>query len=251
MMARNEETLTKARAKILESVPDAFLEIHPGDTTSEADVRAALARAHAISGTVDILVPAVGGSDTYYPILLETTEHFHAVLNRNLLSAFLIIRDGAPLMQPNGGSIVCVSTTTVVQQCEGLASYVASKAGLERLVKMAALELGGAQIRVNSVRPGMTRSAATEFMYSVPGVEDLFSAATPLGRTGEPEDVARAIRFLAGPESGWVNGQNFAADGGQELTGIIPDFLDEAYGEETMALIRAGKLPETTPAPAE
>lgn len=250
MMSRGEEALQKARAEIQQAVPGARLEIHAGDTTSEDDVRAALKKAHGISGTLDILVPAVGGSDTYYPILLETTEHFLYVMNRNLTSAFLIIRDGAPLMAPGGGSIVCISTTTVVQQNEGLASYVAAKAGLERLIKVAALELGGAQIRINSVRPGMTRSAATEFMYSVPGTEEAFASITPLGRTGEPEDIARAVRFFAGPESGWITGQNIAADGGQELGGLLPDFMNEVYGKEVMDMIHRGRLPEKIPEPA-
>jgi len=245
MMSRGEEALRKARDELQQALPDARLEIHAGDTTKDADVQAALAKAHAIAGRLDILVPAVGGSDNYYPILLESTEHFHYVLDRNLTNTFILIRDGAPLMAPDGGSIVCISTTAVVQQQEGLCSYVAAKAGLERLIKMAAYELGGARIRINSVRPGMTRSAATEFMYSVPGVEERFSAATPLGRTGEPEDIARVVRFLAGPESGWVTGQNFAADGGQELAGMPPDFLEEAYGKEVMAELRAGRLPKT------
>lgn len=243
MMGRREDALLAARAEILTSAPDARIEICAGDATDEAAVKAALERAHAIAGRLDILVPTVGGCDNYTPILLETKEHFLRVLEVNLLSDFLIIRHGAPLMQPDGGSIVCISTTTVVQQTTGLGSYVAAKAGLERLVKAAALELGGAKIRVNSVRPGMTRSAATAFMYATPGIEERYVAGTPLGRTGEPEDVARAVRFLAGPEAAWITGQNFAADGGQELGGMAPDFLDLAYGKDLMDQVRAGRPP--------
>src|SRR5262249_40485781 len=68
----------------------------------------------------------------------------------------------------------------------------------------------------------------------------------PLGRAGESEDLARAIRFLAGPESGWVTGQIFAADGGQELRGFPdPNYsLDQIYGKDVMDSIRAGKIPE-------
>jgi NAD(P)-dependent dehydrogenase (short-subunit alcohol dehydrogenase family) len=221
-------------------VPDARLEVFAGDASDEDAVKQALAQAHAISGRLDILVPAVGGDDNYYPFLMETKEHFLSVIDRNLISAFLIIRYGAPLMHPHGGSIVCISTTTVTQQCTGINAYTASKAGLERLVQMAALELGGAKIRINSVRPGMTRSAATEFMFAVPGVEENYAKLTPLGRVGEPEDLANAVRFFAGPESAWITGQNIACDGGQELTGATPDFLDEAYGKEVMDQIRAG-----------
>jgi NAD(P)-dependent dehydrogenase (short-subunit alcohol dehydrogenase family) len=241
MMGRREDALLAARAEIHKRLPQARIEVHAGDATDEAAVQAGLERAHAIAGRLDILVPTVGGDDNYYPLLMDTKAHFTRVFEVNLLSAFLILRHGAPLMQPHGGSIVCISTTTVVQQATGLGAYVAAKAGLERLVKAAALELGGAKIRVNSVRPGMTRSAATEFMYATPGTEERYAAVTPLGRTGEPEDVARVVRFFAGPESAWVTGQNIAADGGQELGGLAPDFLDEAYGKELMDEIRSGR----------
>jgi NAD(P)-dependent dehydrogenase (short-subunit alcohol dehydrogenase family) len=244
MMGRREDALETARAEILQQLPGARLEVHAGDATDEAAVKAALERGHAIAGRLDVVVPTVGGDDNYYPLLMDNAAHFMRVIERNLLSAFLTLRYAPPLMQLDGGSIVCISTTTVTQQATGLGAYVAAKAGLERLVKAAALELGGARVRVNSVRPGMTRSAATEFMYSTPGTEERYAAITPLGRTGEPEDVARVVRFFAGPESAWVTGQNIAADGGQELGGLAPDFLDEAYGKEMMDRIRGGWSPE-------
>jgi NAD(P)-dependent dehydrogenase (short-subunit alcohol dehydrogenase family) len=152
LMGRREDALRQARDSILETVPKARIEIYAGDASAEAAAKAALQRARAIAGRLDILVPAVGGDDNYYPFLMETKDHFQYVLNRNLISAFLIMRYGAPLMHPHGGSIVCISTTTVTQQATGLAAYVAAKAGLERLVKLVALELGGAKIRVNAVR---------------------------------------------------------------------------------------------------
>ena len=243
LMGRREDALLEARENILKTVPNARIEVYAGDASDEGAVKEALRQAHAIAGRLDVLVPAVGGDDNYYPFLMETKEHFLYVLNRNLISAVLLMRYGAPLMHPHGGAIVCISTTTVTQQATGLAAYVAAKAGLERLVKLVALELGGAKIRVNSIRPGLTRSAATEFMFSVPGTEDKYAAITPLGRVGEPEDLAQAVRFFAGPESAWITGQNIACDGGQELSGATPDFLDDAYGKELMDQIRAGKTP--------
>lgn len=245
MMGRGEEALAAARGRIVDAFPQARIETFAGDATYEGDVRAALAKAHAMAGRLDIIVPAVGGSNNYSPMLMEPTEHVFYVFKRNFLSAFLAVRDGAPLMAPDGGSIVCVSTAVVAQSSTGLVTYAAMKAGVERLVELSALELGGAKIRVNSVRPGMTRSAATAFMYDTAGTEDQYAAITPLGRTGEPEDVARAIRFLAGPEAGWITGQNFAADGGQQIGGLAPDFLDEAYGKPLMDELRAGRVPET------
>jgi NAD(P)-dependent dehydrogenase (short-subunit alcohol dehydrogenase family) len=242
LMGRRAEALESARADILATVPGARIEVHAGDASDEVAVKAALEKAYALAGRLDIIVPAVGGDENYYPFLMETREHFQYVLDRNLISAFLIVRYGAPLMHPTGGSIVCISTTTVTQQATGLAAYVAAKAGLELMIKMVALELGGAKIRINSLRPGLTRSAATEFMFAVPGVEENYAALTPLGRVGEPEDLANAVRFFAGPESAWITGQNIACDGGQELTGATPDFLDEAYGKDVMDRIRRGEV---------
>lgn len=247
LMGRRADALERAREDILGTIPGARIEIYAGDASTETDVREALRQAHAIAGRLDIIVPAVGGDENYYPFLMETLEHFQYVLDRNLISAFLLIRYGAPLMHPGGGSIVCISTTTVTQQATGLAAYVAAKAGLERMIKMIALELGSAKIRINSVRPGMTRSAATEFMFAVPGVEDSYAKLTPLGRVGEPQDLANAVRFFAGPESAWITGQNIACDGGQELTGATPDFLEEAYGKEAMDKLRAGFVEGETP----
>ena len=243
MMGRKEDALAAAQRRIREANAQARVEICAGDATDEGDVRRALAQAHAVSGRLDIVVPAVGGSNNYSPMLMEPTEHVFYVFKRNFLSAFLAIREGAPLMAPDGGSIVCVSTAVVAQSSTGLVSYAAMKAGVERMVELAALELGGAGIRVNSVRPGMTRSAATAFMYDTPGVAEQYAAVTPLGRTGEPDDVARVIRFLAGPEAAWITGQNFAADGGQQMGGMAPDFLDEFCGKELMDELRAGRVP--------
>jgi NAD(P)-dependent dehydrogenase (short-subunit alcohol dehydrogenase family) len=243
IMGRTEEALLKARDDIIKTVPAAHIEVFAGDASDEASVRGALGQAHAIAGRLDILVPAVGGDKNFYPLLMETKEHFLHVLNLNLISTFLIIRYGAPLMYPRGGSIICISTTAVTQQATGLAAYVASKAGLERLVQLAAVELGGAKIRVNSIRPGLTRAKGTEYMFAVPGTEEKFAATIPLGRVGEPEDLARAVRFFAGPESAWITGQNIAADGGQAVGGGSPDFLDVAYGKALMDQIRSGRVP--------
>jgi NAD(P)-dependent dehydrogenase (short-subunit alcohol dehydrogenase family) len=240
IMARREDALARVRAALLEDVKAARVEIFAGDAFEERDVKAALERAHALSGRLDILVCTVGGAD-FRPLLLQDVATFRREYDMNVISAFLMIRHGVPLMSP-GGAIVCISTAAVIQPFSGLVAYAAAKAALERLVRGAALELGGAQIRINAVRPGMTRSGGTEQMFAMPGLVARYAAETPLGRTGEPEDVARVVRFLAGPESGWVTGQTISADGGQDQ-GKIPDMLDDIFGKSVMDQIRAGKPP--------
>lgn len=130
--------------------------------------------------------------------------------------------------------------------CSGLGADCAAKAALEMFVKVAADEVSKAQIRINAVRPGFTRAEGTEAMFADETLLKTFTDFIPTGRAGEPEDLARAIRFLAGPESGWVTGQIFAADGGQELRGFPdPNYsLDLIDGKAVMNGVRSGRPPE-------
>jgi NAD(P)-dependent dehydrogenase (short-subunit alcohol dehydrogenase family) len=240
MTGRTEATLAKACAEVLAQAPQARVEPFVGDACEEDAAKAALERAFALNGRLDIVVATVGGT-TYKPLLLHDSASFRHDFEWNVMSAFYMVRHGVPLMS-DGGSIVCVSSSAVLQPQEGLISYAASKAALERFVRAAALELGPAQIRINCVRSGLTRSPASAALFAAPEILDGFIAATPLRRPGEPDDVAQVIRFLSGPESGWVTGQSFAADGGVEQ-GHPPNLLDEIYGKEAMERVRAGKLP--------
>ena len=238
IMGRGERRLAEALATLRQQLPQAQVEMFVGDATSENELKAALAYAHGLAGRLDILVPTVGGG-VMQPILMRDAVSVRQELEVNYVSAFLIIRHGAPLLQ-RGGSIVCISTIAAAQPIFGLGLYGASKAALERLVRAAAFELGGAGIRVNAVRPGMT---VPEEVLAIPeraAEYEVFRKETPLGRVGTPVDIARVVRFLAGPEAGWVTGQSFSADGGLEQ-GRPADHLDAMFGAETMASIRAGQ----------
>ena len=240
IMGRGAEALGKARDQLLTEFPDARVEIHPGDAVSEADVKAALALAYGLSGRLDIIASTVG-NPTFKPMLMREAEDVRAELELNFMTGFLAVRHGVPLMQP-GGAIVCVSTAAVTQPNFGLSIYASAKAGLERFVKAAAFELGGAGIRVNAVRPGATLPPERSAMPEFAGMAAAFTAETPMGRLGHPDDIGKVVRFLAGPESGWVTGQTFSVDGGMDQ-GKGPDFMDAFFGKDTMDQIRAGKLP--------
>ncbi|HEY4545024.1 MAG TPA: SDR family oxidoreductase [Pedomonas sp.] len=244
IMGRRQAALEDTRRRLLEAVPDGRVEIHAGDALSTEDVQAGLARAHAIAGRLDILVPAVGGGG-FKPLLMHDADSFRAELDNNIISAFLVMRYGAPLMT-QGGSIVCISSTAGVTAFPWLSAYCTGKAGLEALIRTAADELSSANIRVNAVRPGMTRTEATGQMFDAPDVIGAFLEQIPLGRGGDPADIAAGVRFLAGPESGWVTGQSFAVDGGHELR-RNPDLtamVGLIYGEEALAAVKAGRSPE-------
>lgn len=231
LMGRRQEALEAAREEIL-AEHEGRVELYPGDACKEADVIAALRKTHDLGDRLDIVVSAVGGSG-FKPILLIEEEDLITDYRLNVVSAILVTKHAVRLMKP-GGSIVCISSNAAKLSYAYLSSYNTSKAGLEGFVRVAADELGSRGIRVNAVRPGMTRSAGTNGMFDIPAVVQGILEQVPLGRLGEPEDIAPAIRFLAGPESAWMTGQSFAVDGGNELrrNPALSDMVSQIFGPE-------------------
>src|SRR5439155_24782982 len=143
-----------------------------------------------------------------------------AALQHNIVSAFLVIRNATPLMaKAGGGSIVCISSDAATIPWPFLTLYNTSKAGVEGLVRGAALELAPLNIRVNAVRPELVKTKATATgLFANEAVIKQFTDEKPLGRTGVPDDIAAGVRYLLGPESSWVTGQSIGIGGGNELT---------------------------------
>jgi NAD(P)-dependent dehydrogenase (short-subunit alcohol dehydrogenase family) len=221
LMGRNTATLARAEAAIRSAVPEAQIALAPGDAMSPQDMSRAIEVAAAHGAGLDILVGTVGGGGQYCPVIELEVESFIATVEANLRPPFLAIRCGAQAMT-RGGAFVFISSCAAEMALPRLSGYAAGKAGLDQLVRCAALELGGRGIRLNAVRPGLTRTNATQPAFADAATVRAFTEFTPLGRLGEPVDVAGAVRFLAGPESGWITGQSFAIDGGSELRGPCP-----------------------------
>ena len=245
LMGRRRDALEAARDGILERHPDAQIALHPGDALVTADVRAALSAAESMQGRLDIVVPVVGGG-AIRPLLMHDADSFRADLELNVMSSFLAVRYAAPILaRSGGGSIVCISSDAAKLVFPWLPAYTTAKAGLEGFVRAAAEELSRFQIRVNAVRPGMTRTNATAALFADEEIYRRFAEEKPLGRLGEPEDVAAGVRYLAGPESSWVTGQSFAIEGGNELR-KAPDLapmVEQIYGAEAFQAILSGKAP--------
>lgn len=235
LMGRREEALQAVRQTLLDAVPGGQVSLCPGDALQEDDVCRAVEVAHAIAGRLDIVVPTVGGGG-FKPLLLQDLDGLRQELDLNIGSVFLAVRHAAPVMA-RGGSIVCISSTTAGMPFPWLSAYCAGKAGLEGLVRSAADELSYLGLRINAVRPGLTRSDATGDLFASPEMIQAFKEQIPLQRPGEPEDIAASVRYLAGPESSWVTGQCFNVDGGQCLR-RHPDMtggLTHLFGEAAMA----------------
>ena len=245
ILARRPDVLAETKAELLAAVPDGHVEMFVGDGMIEADIKAAFDQAYAIHDRLDIVVATVGGGNGFKPMLMLDAETFRAQFDRNVVSAFLAIRYGAPLMQP-GGSVVCISSTAAKLPFNGLAAYHTAKGALENLVRAAAEELGAAGIRVNAVRPGLTRSKRVGYLFTDETIFNKFLDEFPLRRAGMPADIGHAVRYLAGPEAAWVTGQSFAVDGGQELR-RNPDLghmLEANIGKDAFAAVKRGKIPK-------
>ena len=182
------------------------------DVANGAAVGEAVAKILADFGRIDVLVNNAGITrDTL--LMRMSEEDWDAVLDINLKGAFLVTKAVVkPMMKQRSGAIVNIASVVGIMGNPGQANYTASKAGLIALTKTTAKELGSRNVRVNAVAPGFIRTAMTDKL-SEP-VKEAMLKMVPLGRLGEPEDVAKAVAFLASDAAAYVNGQTLAVCGG-------------------------------------
>jgi NAD(P)-dependent dehydrogenase (short-subunit alcohol dehydrogenase family) len=217
LTGRNLDSLNAARQQIERGVPGARVSVCAGDSNRDADMRAVVATATKTYGRLDMVAATVGS--TIPGMLTDLTgDQFMESVALSLRPAYVAIRESIPAM-PDGGSFAFISSTAAVMPFIGLSGYCAGKAALDHLVRAAANEMGARGYRFNAVRPGVVRTGATGHIFSNEPVMNSFLERVPMGRLGEPDEVAQAIRYLLGPESRWTTGQCFAVDGGNELRG--------------------------------
>jgi 3-oxoacyl-[acyl-carrier protein] reductase len=163
-------------------------------------------------GGLDVLVCSAAVVRSRLAPLLSL-EDWRAVLDVDLLGPFLCMKEAIPhMLERRRGSIICISSIVARRGSTGLASYAAAKGGLESLVRTLAVELAKKRIRVNAVAPGLIRTEMTAELRHLAADEVL--KHVPLGRFGEPEEVARAVRFLASDEASYITGEILGIDGG-------------------------------------
>ncbi len=187
---------------------------HAADVTD----RGSLERAFAASGAPDIVV-ANAGLVIPKELGATTEEDWGKTIAVNLTGVFHTVQIAAELMKPRrSGSIVITASTNSYDGEPDLTAYNASKAGLLGIVHTVAGELGPYQIRVNAVCPGLIRTRLTRFVFGDPNVLKGYFRQVPLGRGGEPEEVAQAVAFLASDLASFITGATLLVDGGQMAT---------------------------------
>ena len=189
-------------------------------TAGDAPARI-VAKAIALFGRIDVLVNAAGviASGT----VADTQDAaWDAMMDVNVRAPFRLIREASTSITAAKGAIVNVSSVTGTRAFPGVAAYCVSKAAVDQLTRVAALEMAASGVRVNAVNPGVVvtnlhrRGGMDEAKYAA--FLQHAKETHPMGRPGTPEEVAELIVFLSSPASGWITGMTVAVDGGRHLT---------------------------------
>jgi NAD(P)-dependent dehydrogenase (short-subunit alcohol dehydrogenase family) len=201
------------------------------DAGNEAEVRRLVDHAVERHGGLDIFFANAGVSGGLASIFEQSVEDWEQILRVNLIGPFLAIKHAAPVMKERGGgSIICTASVAGIRAGAGGPAYSASKAGVIRLVQVAATQLCGADIRVNAICPGLIETGMTRELFErarAAGKEDQIGHLNPMKRGGVPDEIAQAALFLASDDSSYVNGHALVVDGG--LSSSHP-FYRQEYG---------------------
>lgn len=210
------------------------------DAADEAANVALMAKSVETFGSIDVVVTAAGISHSDYrsgdrtgneqlaqraiesrfdppkAFLELSLKAWQRVLEVNLTGTMLAVHAAAAHMVPagNGGSIITIASVAAKNPDAGPLPYAVSKAGVWMFTKSAARMLGPAGIRVNSIGPGFIQTNMTELLTEIPGVQEMITTALPLGRLGQPSEIADAALFLASDESSYFTGEILHPDGG-------------------------------------
>ena len=184
------------------------------DVSKQEDVQRLLAEAKQAFGRVDILVNNAGIYE-FAPLESITAEHFHKQFNLNVLGLLFATQEAAKHFGPEGGNVVNISSVVATAAPPEASVYSATKGAVNTITRSLAQELGPRKIRVNAVNPGMIE---TEGFHSAGiGASDFrkqIETTTPLGRIGQPQDIAPAVVYLASGDSAWLTGETLYISGG-------------------------------------
>ena len=190
-----------------------------GDAGSEDDIAALVAAARKEFGALHVFFANAGVTGSARGGFFDSdAANWMEVLRVNLVGPFLAVKHAAPAIEAaGGGAIVCTASVAGLRSGAGPAPYSASKAGVINLVQTAAQQLVGTGVRINAICPGLIETGMTAPIYEnarAKGLEDRIGLLNPLGRGGEPDEIARVALFLASEQASYVHGQALPVDGG-------------------------------------
>jgi 3-oxoacyl-[acyl-carrier protein] reductase len=185
-----------------------------GDVAKSANVQNLFDKAKAEFGKIDVLVNNAGVYK-FDPIEDVSEDEFHRQFNTNVLGALLATREAVKYFGNRGGSVINITSLASAWATPTASVYSATKSALEAVTRVLAAELGPRRIRVNSIAPGGVETEGLHAMGVIgTDFEKQMVADTPLGRLGQPDDIAKVAVFLASDDSGWVTGERLQASGG-------------------------------------
>ncbi|CAN5589476.1 glucose 1-dehydrogenase [soil metagenome] len=184
------------------------------NVATQEDIVKLFAKANDAYGRLDILVNNAGVYE-FAPLEAITAEHFKKHFELNVLGLLLTTQEAVKQFDPEGGSIINISSLVSTSPVPGSAVYSATKASVDAITRVLAAELGPKKIRVNAIAPGMVE---TEGVHTA-GIADSdfrkqIESQTPLGRIGQPGDIGPAAVYFASADSAWVTGQTLLIAGG-------------------------------------
>jgi 3-oxoacyl-[acyl-carrier protein] reductase len=185
-----------------------------GDVSKAADVQRLFAEAKKAFGTLDVLVNNAGVYQ-FAPLEDVTESEFHRQFNTNVLGLILATQEAVKHFGDNGGSVINIGSVVSRLGLPGSTVYTATKGAVDAVTLVLSKELGPRKIRVNSINPGGVETEGTHTMGMIGSdMEKQMVAQTPLGRLGQPGDIATIAVFLASADAGWLTGETLLASGG-------------------------------------
>jgi 3-oxoacyl-[acyl-carrier protein] reductase len=185
-----------------------------GDVSKSADVKRLFEETRKAYGKLDVLVNNAGVFK-FAPLEQADEAEYQRQFGINVWGTLQATREALPLFGDQGGSVINISSIVSRMGIPGSSIYAATKGAVDTITLVLASELGPRKIRVNSINPGMVESEGAHAAGVIGSdLQKNVEASAPLGRIGQPEDVAKVAVFLAGDDSGWLTGERISASGG-------------------------------------
>lgn len=235
IIGRSADKLAAAVDEIEAAGGPGTIRYEPADVTNEDEVTRAVEAVTAWHGRLHGVVHSAGGSHTIGPITQIDSELWRSTVDLNVNGTMYVLKHSArEMVRGGGGSFVGISSIAASNTHRWFGAYGVTKAAIDHLMQVAADELGASRVRVNSIRPGLTRTELLGPVIDSPEISGDYRINTPLERIGEVQDIANAAIFLLSEAADWITGQLINVDGGQMLR-RGPDFsamLEPVFGAD-------------------